>query len=166
VTKSDEIVVAPPGWARSPRGRRELLVAGLFVAFSIAIPLVCTEWYPFSRAPMFSDAPRLYCDYSVQDDAGRSLPLVDFGLQRNYWGNPLGVGVGFEPPPSVDSFGAIAPAEEVAAHVTNGLKRYPDLPAVVVTQTVVGARADGTVGSTATTTWRIENPVTRGEADR
>src|SRR5580704_16284260 len=85
-------------------GRRELTVAGLFVFVFATVPLIRTELYPFSRAPMFEDAPLLYCDYAVTDPDGRPLELLDFGLHRNYWGNPLGVGVGFEPPPSLDIF--------------------------------------------------------------
>ena len=53
------------GWACTPRGRRELLAVGLFCLTFAVTPLLTTELYPFSRAPMFADAPRLYCDYTI-----------------------------------------------------------------------------------------------------
>src|SRR5579884_3415666 len=106
-----------PGWSRTPRGRRELLAVGLFVGLSVAVPIFTCELFPFSRAPMFADRPGLYCDYAVFAPDGRALDVLDFGLQRNYWGNPLGAGVGFHPPPSVDTFGRVASREEVVETV-------------------------------------------------
>ena len=112
------------GWASTPRGRKELLAVGLFCLTFAVVPLLTTELYPFSRAPMFGDAPRLYCDYVVRLPDGRQLTdetdkptLTKLGVQRNYWGNPLGVGVGYEPPPTVDDFGKVADKELVVGMV-------------------------------------------------
>ena len=77
------------GWSATPRGRRELAAVGLFCLAFAVTPLVTTELYPFSRAPMFADAPRQYCDYAVITPDGRRLTdprrLALLGLQRNYW---------------------------------------------------------------------------------
>jgi hypothetical protein len=145
------------GWAASRRGRRELLAVALFGLVSVAVPLFCTELYPFSRAPMFADAPECYCNYAVYDQEGRPLPALDFGLHRNYWGNPPGAGVGFEPPPSADRFGEVPPRAEVTALVQKHLARTA-LAHVDVTREVVGPRGDGVVGTVRAECWRVPNP--------
>ncbi len=112
------------GWSATPRGRRELAAVGLFCLAFAVVPLLTTELYPFSRAPMFADAPRRYCDYAVVTPDGRRLTepqdLARFGLQRNYWGNPLGVGVGFEPAESVDVFGKVADERQRVRRLVSG----------------------------------------------
>ena len=86
---------ASPDWLKTPRGRRDLLFIATFVLLNVLIPLLIMDLYPFSRAPMFADAPQLYCDYQLFDPRGNALDVLDFGLHRNYWGNPVGEGVGF-----------------------------------------------------------------------
>ncbi len=154
-----------PGWASTPRGRKELLVVGLFCVTFAVVPLLTTELYPFSRAPMFADAPRLYCDYVVRLPDGRQLTdetdkptLTKLGVQRNYWGNPLGVGVGYEPPLTVDDFGKVADKEVVVEMVTKRLEQFPDWRYVEVVQTVVRPAADGRIVREAGGTWRVNNP--------
>jgi hypothetical protein len=148
----------------SPRGRRELLAVGLFCAAGLAGPLFFQDLYPFSQAPMFADAPRCYCRYAVLDPAGRPLPPGEFGLGRDYWGNPVGVGVGFRPPPTVDRFGQVAPREAVTAAVREGLAGRADLGFVDVVQEVVGPLGDGGVGVVRSGRWRVSNPRPRGTA--
>ncbi len=146
-------------------GRKELAAAGLFVLAFAAVPLFRTELYPFSRAPMFADAPLRYCEYAVTDPDGRPLDLLPFGLQRNYWGNPIGAGVGFLPPPAVDVFGEVAPSDEVAERVRERLAAFRELPYVEVRQTVIGAVDDRRVGPVAEpTVLRLNNPHFRGPA--
>jgi hypothetical protein len=152
----------PRGWAASPRGRKELLAVALYCLAAAGMPLACTELYPFSRAPMFADAPRLYCDYHVRAPDGTELPPRDFGVQRNYWGNPVGVGFGFFPPDTVDSFGTVAGAEDVTRQVGNHLRRFPDLPWVEVTQEVVGPVDADHVGPVAVHRFRVANPAFPG----
>ncbi len=150
------------GWSATPRGRRELAAVGLFCLAFAVVPLVTTELYPFSRAPMFADAPRRYCDYAVITPDGRRLTepqdLVRFGLQRNYWGNPLGVGVGFEPAESVDVFGTVATRQRVTELVRGRLKRMPDLKDIEVEQSVVGPIDADRVGVVWMARWRVDNP--------
>lgn len=150
------------GWVNSPRGRKELLVVGLFCLTFAVVPLVTTELYPFSRAPMFADAPRLYCDYAVYTPDGRqitdSATLTKLGVQRNYWGNPLGVGVGFEPAPSADDFGKVAPKDAVVGMVARRLEGFPDLQYVEVEQRVVGPIDADHVGVQRAERWRVDNP--------
>lgn len=154
-----------PGWASTPRGRKELLAVGLFCLAFAVVPLVTTELYPFSRAPMFADAPMEYCDYAVFTPDGRRLTdvkdLLPFGVQRNYWGNPLGVGVGFAPPASVDEFGKIAAKKTVVAEVARRLQRFPALKYVEVEQTVVGPTDADHVGVKRTERWPVDNPYYR-----
>lgn len=151
-----------PGWASTPRGRKELLAVGLFCATFAVVPLLTTELYPFSRAPMFADAPRLYCDYAVYAPDGRPVAdaatLTKLGVQRNYWGNPLGVGVGYEPPPTVDDFGRVAPKDAVIAVVERRLEQFPDWPYVEVERDIVRPSADGRIVREPGEPWRVYNP--------
>jgi hypothetical protein len=136
----------------------ELLVVAAFCLLNLAIPLVITDLYPFSRAPMFADAPRRYCNYRLVAPDGQELALAEFALQRNYWGNPLGVGVGYVPPESFDRFGEVPPENELLAHVRAQLARRPDLAFVNLTREVVGPHKNGRVGVVEWSFWRVENP--------
>jgi len=150
-------------WSRSPRGRVELLLAGLFVLLNVGIPLLIVDLFPFSRAPMFEDAPVLYCNYIVSDPQGSQLDpksdeLVDLGLQRNYWGNPLGSGVGFHPPPTIDRVGEVASAEEVRRQVESYLRLHPELAYLDVVQEILGPISSRQVGVMKQHRWRILAP--------
>jgi hypothetical protein len=115
---------------------------------------------------MFADAPQRYCDYAVTGPDGEALDVARLGLQRNYWGNPLGVGVGFHPPPSVDQFGAVASEEDVRDWVGERLKDFPELKSVEVVQTVVGPVDALRVGEVESNRWRIDNPHFQGPVGR
>jgi hypothetical protein len=146
------------GWAASPRGRRELLFAGVFCAALVIAPWFVIDLFPFSQAPMFADAPREFCNYIVYDPQGRELPPLAFGVQRNYWGNPVGVGTGFLPPASVDSFGEVASEDAVREIVGRHLREKTGLPYVEVVQQVLAAVDDEHVGVRQVRRWRIDNP--------
>jgi hypothetical protein len=143
------------GWVAR---RKELLAIGLFCVLSIVIPLRWVEFYPFSRAPMFADAPRRYCDYMVHDPLGEPLSLEAFHLQRNYWGNPSGVGVGFLPPPTVGHFGQVPSQRTITRVVQQRLRDFPQLPYVRVTQRIIGPMDAQRVGVMAEETWQVDNP--------
>jgi len=157
---------AAPRWSATPRGRRELLASGLFCLANLLVPLLITDLYPFSQAPMFADSPRQDCDYALSDPDDRALPLIDFGLQRNYWGNPLGVGVGYHPPESIDQFGSVATEAEVTAFLRRRLAQFPSLAYVQVTQEVIGDLDGQHVGTISKKTWKVENPYYRGPDGR
>ena len=148
---------SPPG----ARRRRELVAAGLFVALFAGVPVLRMELYPFSRAPMFADAPLRYCEYTVTDPEGRSVDLALVGLQRTYWGNPLGVGVGFRPVDSLDVFGEVPSPEAVSAGVQRRLSALPELAYVDVSRTVIGPLADRRIGPVEEESWRVNNPACR-----
>ena len=151
------------GWSATPRGRRELAAVGLFCLAFAVVPLVTTELYPFSRAPMFADAPRRYCDYAVVTPDGRRLTepqdLARFGLQRNYWGNPLGVGVGFRPAESADVFGEDVTdetAKRVRDMVAARLKQFPQWEYVDVEQIVIGPTDADHIGEVRRRRWPVK----------
>jgi hypothetical protein len=163
-----------PGWSATPRGRRELLAVAVFCAANLIVPLIWVEMFPFSRAPMFADAPRLYCSYVIETPDRQRLgetkgkdprrafeELKPFGLERTYWGNPLGVGVGFEPARTVDRFGEVASKEEIDESVRRGLAGRPEWDYVFVKQTVIGPTDGGRVGTKQKERWRVDR---RGEA--
>lgn len=114
---------------------------------------------------MFADAPQRYCDYHLFGPDGEELALVAFGMHRNYWGNPIGAGVGFLPPPTVDQFGTVAIADEVTAHLRQQLRAWPELAYVEVVQEVIGDIDGQRVGPIPEKTqrWRVDNPAYRGE---
>jgi hypothetical protein len=130
----------------------------LFGLTNLLIPLFLVELFPFSRAPMFADAPQLYCDYAIYTPDGTRLSEIDFGLQRNYWGNPIGVGVGFRPRPTLDNFGEVADSDQVTKQIMKGLARFPDLPFVDVNQEVIGSVDSDHVGPLQEHRWRVHNP--------
>lgn len=148
-------------WASSPRGRLELTVCAIFCLAHVLIPIALRELYPFSIAPMFEDAPRVYCRYEVHQPDGASLPLAEFGLQRNYWGNPLTYGMGVKPAFTIDRFGHVAEQTEVIHQVEQSLTLRPELSYVDVTQEVVGARNTQTIGVLRHSNWRVFNPLHR-----
>ena len=147
-----------PSWSATRQGKRELAAAGVFVLAFAAVPLFLTELYPFSRAPMFADAPQCYCEYTVLDPDGKPLDPRDFDLQRNYWGNPLGVGVGFEPLPSLDEFGTVPSEEVLHAWIERHLERFPHLRYVDVSLRRIGAVDSRHIGETESSSARIANP--------
>ncbi len=146
-----------------PRRRRELAAVAAFCAANVVVPLAFVELYPFSRAPMFCDAPRLCCDYSVLAPDGTALPNADFGLQRNYWGNPVDVSAR-RPPETIDRFGDVADGAAVTAQVQRCLARFPRLAYVEVVQEVVGPVDEQHVGVTRAKRWRVLNPHHPGTA--
>ena len=77
------------------------LRAGLPVTLNMLL-LVFGDLFPFTSAPMFRDKPLLYCEYKVTGPTGGDMPLSGFELQRNYDGNPVGMGAGVRPAPSLD----------------------------------------------------------------
>ncbi len=79
-------------------------------------------------------------------------------MQRNYWGNPVGVGTGFRPPPTVDRFGEVPRREAVSAAVARGLASRPELPFVDVVCEVIGPTNDRGIGVVARDRWRVNNP--------
>jgi hypothetical protein len=155
---------AEAGWSATRQGRAELAAAGLFVIAIATVPLLCQELYPFSRAPMFADAPQCYYEYTVLDPAGKALDLQSFGLQRNYWGNPLGVGVGFQPPESLDLFDRLASREALSGWIQERLARFPRLEYVVVAQRQISSFDDRSVGEMKHAAFLVPNPSFRSAA--
>lgn len=142
--------------------RKELLAAAAFVLANLLVPLFYVELYPFSRAPMFEDAPRCYCNYTVYAPDGTRLPAADFGVQRNYQAIPADKGFGFLPRPTIDRVDEVPDTARVADWVRERLTAFPDLEFVDLVQEVVGAVDDDHVGVVATRRARVVNPAYRG----
>jgi len=131
----------------SPPSRLAKACAVGFAICNIVLSIAYRDLYPFTIAPMFCDNPRLYCDYQVLDPQGAQLPLGDFQLQRNYDGNPLGLGAGVRPIPSLDMFGTVPDETALIAHVAHALAtRFPEHRYVDVVQTVIGPVNENRVG--------------------
>ena len=132
-----------------------LLAIGLFVLANLILPPLFGDLYPFSSSPMFRDRPAAYCTYMVFGPDGVELPPADFGLHRNYDGNPDCVGVGRRPAPSLDRFGLVTGEAEVRAHVAKVLAGRPELAFVEVVQEVVGPVDSERVGVVTVHRWRV-----------
>ena len=136
--------------------RAERVFIWLFCACSVLLPLVFGELFPFSSAPMFRDQPVVYCEYQVTGPKGAELSLKDFRLQRNYDGNPPGMGAGVIPEPSFDQFGKAPSVDMVRAHVEERLRTaHPGLDYVDVRQRVIGSIDDDRVGVIRDETIRV-----------
>jgi hypothetical protein len=131
----------------SPPSRLAQACAVGFAVCNVVLSIGYRDLYPFTITPMFCDNPRLYCDYQVLDPQGAQLPLDDFQLQRNYDGNPLGLGAGVRPPPSLDKFGTAPDEAALIAHVAHILDaRFPEHRYVDVVQTLIGPVNQNRVG--------------------
>jgi hypothetical protein len=159
-------MTTPTPWPKTGRGRKEIAAVSVFVLLVTVVPLWRTELYPFSRSPMFADAPRRYCNYRVLTADGRPLDPREFGVQRNYWGNPLGVGAGFLPAESADRFGEVPDREAVTALVAARLASHPELESIELLREVIGPLESGGVGVVRTESWRIDNPLHRKDSGR
>jgi hypothetical protein len=108
---------------------------------------------------MFADAPGQYCDYAVYAPDGSQVTdaaaLAKLGVQRNYWGNPLGVGVGFRPAESVDVFGATATEQQVRDMVGQRLRQFPQWEYVDVEQKIIGPTDADHIGVRRHERWRV-----------
>ena len=133
-------------------GSVELACVLLFGLASIVLPVMYGELYPFTIAPMFRDSPKLYCIYQVLSPDGESLTLERFQLQRNYDGNPVGLGAGLKPPKTLDRFGHAPSEQDLRSHIRKMLDaKHPGLAYVDVIQQVVGPINSRTVGVIRTT---------------
>ena len=145
----DVVVLPPPS-------RIALVSAVTFAVCNLLLSIVFEDLYPFTIAPMFRDNPQLYCDYQVLDPQGTQLSLRDFQLQRNYDGNPLGLGAGVRPPPSLDTFGSVPDEAMLIAHVSRILPAsFPEFRYVDVVQTVTGPVDENRVGIVKETRYRV-----------
>jgi hypothetical protein len=131
------------------------MLVAVFVAANVCIPLSVGELFPFSYAPMFADAPQCFCAYTIYAPDGARLPEEQFGVHRVYWGNPIGVGVGFRQPPTIDQFGEVAAEATVTAQVAARLGAWPY---VDVEQQVIGPVDAQRVGVVQTRRWRVQQP--------
>lgn len=137
------------------------LTAGLLLAANVVVPLVWGDVYPFTSAPMFRDNPQACCNYRVLGPAGAELPAEDWLCHRIYDGNPLGYGVGRQPPPILEqTFGEVHDEAAVRAHFRKLLARPErvDLPFVDIEQDIIGPLDSNPerVGVRETRRWRVE----------
>ncbi len=124
--------------------KAQLLALGCGAVFLLAnaiVPILGGDIYPFTSAPMFRDAPVVYCNYHAYAPDGAELPQQDFLLQRLYDGNPVGYGVGVRPPAILDRFGEPRTEAEIRRHMLPLLElpAYRDLPYVELVQETIGA---------------------------
>ena len=128
----------------------------VLVLCMVGLPPIVGEIFPFTSAPMFRDRPEVYCDYTVTSPKGEALALRNFQLQRNYDGNPSGMGAGVKPAPTLDRFGVVPDIDAVRRHVRKRLRvAHPELAFVDVQQRVVGAVDSDRVGLVRETTIRV-----------
>ena len=135
-----------------------LAAVGLFLSAHVIVPLVCGDVYPFTSAPMFRDKPEKYCDYHIYAPGGAELPQEEWLVQRVYDGNPVGYGVGVQPPGVLEQrFGIVHDEQVVRDHLlrqfSQGAGSRPEF--ITAEQKVFGPRDDGTIGEVESHLWRI-----------
>jgi hypothetical protein len=131
------------------------------LAANVVVPLVWGDVYPFTSAPMFRDNPRQCCNYRVYAPDGRELESEDWLCHRVYDGNPVGYGVGIEPPKVLElRFGVVHGEEAVREHMAAILARpeHAGLEFVDVVQQVIGPVDDQRVGVVEQRRVRINRP--------
>jgi hypothetical protein len=162
---STESVTSETPPEAAPRPRRSLCwgpaAAGLLLLANIVVPLLWGDVYPFTSAPMFRDNPQACCNYRILGPDGTELPAEDWLCHRIYDGNPLGYGVGRQPPPVLEqTFGEVHDEATVRAHIQKLLDQpeRAGLPYVDVEQDVIGPLRDDPqrVGVRETRRWRVE----------
>ena len=147
VSQTSSLPREPDGGSRTSSKRSfEKIAVVAFVVINLLGPFLIGERYPFTIAPMFCDEPSQFAEYELYDAEGNRLSLAEFQLQRNYDGNPPGLGVGIQPPSTFDTFGEVPTREELHAHVQAMLQKHPELDSVRVICRVIGAVDDQHVG--------------------
>jgi hypothetical protein len=117
------------------------IAAAIVLAANVVVPLVWGDVYPFTSAPMFRDNPRQCCNYRVYAPDGTELPAEAWLCHRIYDGNPVGYGVGIEPPPVLErQFGQVHTEQHIREHIERLLNelRNRSLDHVEVVQEVIG----------------------------
>jgi hypothetical protein len=145
-----------PAASGSRLGWGPFAAAGLLLA-NILAPIVWGDVYPFTSAPMFRDSPRVCCNYRVLGPDGQQLESHTWLCHRLYDGNPLGYGVGIEPPKILEQqFGHVHDQTEVTTHIRAILERleHAHLPFVDVVQDVIGPQGEA-VGVVESRRWRV-----------
>jgi hypothetical protein len=134
----------------------------VFVLVNAVVPLVRDEFYPFTSAALFSEAPRVVCRYLVRLPDGRPVSPALVGLGRFYWGlrgftdaHPEPHPGGVRLPSTLDRAGVVASESDIRAAVESFLAQRPALTFLDVTQEVIGAGVDGRLAIVSTRTWRI-----------
>lgn len=142
------------------RDQLALIAAGTFLLANIVVPVVWGDLYPFTSGPMFRDSPTQYCNYRVFGPDGQLLDPNAFHCHRIYDGNPVGYGVGIQPPPVIEEFGQARDEAYCREHVLKHLASEANCryPFVTLEQDVIGAVDSEHVGIIRTDRWRIENP--------
>jgi hypothetical protein len=142
------------------RDKLALGVAGTFLLANIVVPVTMGDLYPFTSGPMFRDAPTRYCNYRVYGPDGKLLEAEAFLCHRIYDGNPVGYGVGVQPPAVIEEFGSERDEAYCRDHILKHLtveenRRYPF---VEIEQEVIGPIDAERIGVMKTDRWRVENP--------
>lgn len=139
---------------RIPRGEAAAVIVILLA--NLLGPLVVGERFPFTISPMFRQEPTCYCEFTVRGPDGSELPLAQFALQRVYDGNPVGLGVGIQPPPTLDEFGRVPVREELLEHLAAlPASAWQDLPYVEVEVTAIGDLDGRRVGKIEDRSFRV-----------
>ena len=97
------------------------------------------------------------CSYVQQ----HCMPQEDWLVQRVYDGNPVGYGVGVQPPGVMEQrFGIVHDEQEVRDHIVRHFSKTQNSrwPFVTVEQQVFVPAGDGTIGPLDNYLWRITRP--------
>lgn len=145
--------------AAESRKRVERGFIWIFCILQLVVPPLVIDFYPFTTMPMYSDSLRRISLFSVKEDAGAELSLVDFQLQSNYLANPV-ARIGRKQAPTLNTLPEIIPDQVLLSHVRDRLRHYPCVKAATVTQRIYGAlerQGRATAGVVDQKSWDVEN---------
>jgi hypothetical protein len=140
------------------------LAAGGLLLACVIVPLVWGDVYPFTSAPMFRDNPQQCCNYRVYGPDEQELPAEDWLCHRVYDGNPLGYGVGIQPPAILEGqFGHVCTEDDVRQHIQRLLEQPEshELEYVEIVQEVIGPVNSQRVGVIETRRVKVDRPTTK-----
>ena len=142
------------------RDQFALITAGAFLLANIVVPVGLGDLYPFTSGPMFRDSPTRYCNYNVFGPNNELLDAKTFLTHRIYDGNPVGYGVGIQPPSVLEDFGRERDEAYCCKHILDQLSTASNClyPYVEIEQVVIGPIDSERVGVIRTDRWRVENP--------
>jgi hypothetical protein len=137
-----------------------MAAVGILLAANVVVPALWGDVYPFTSAPMFRNAPVQCCQYRFFDAEGRELAAEDWLVHRVYDGNPVGYGVGVQPPAILEQeYGVVHDEAAVKRHMEGQFARPVNRgqKQVEVEQTVLGAVDEQRVGIVRTSRWLVRH---------
>jgi hypothetical protein len=129
----------------------------IFVTTEILITILGVECYPFSCAPMFCNQVNEYTIFEILNEAGEPQRLEAFQLHQIYDGNPVNLGVGVLPLPTLNTYGQRPSKEFISSHLeSQNIKDISNENLVVTQKTFGWDKRNNSFGLIESTKWFVK----------